>query len=283
MDTVGRFRSRHANKPGASGLGRVSYGHKEMIFLPDEVADHKKHARVEMQQRLLPKLLTGAREEWTSSTLISPPKQALMRTLSEFQAVKLHYNFRAEVLPDHYTSTMYVDKGNKFRLDRTLLIPKKVQEKILDKNRHPSSSAEMPVHPALETKKRWDSSTEIPWQRSVSASPSARRQDPSSAAAQLGPNKRSMAILAESGAYVDPVTSHSMKHEHQRHHKKQERELAAIRAASNIDRTFTLAEFRSEMESTGKSLPSFDASAHKDPWFHGEPLSSDDDGDDDRR
>ena len=78
-----------------------------------------------------------------------------MRQLSAYDLPVYKYNYRAEVLPK--TMTDYIPKSSKLQFDaRTLSRGNHSESRPVSKR-----TEEMPVHPALATKPKWNLSTEV--------------------------------------------------------------------------------------------------------------------------
>jgi hypothetical protein len=121
------FRSRFAGMPGSLMAIRVDYARRSAAFdgvsSESEVAQAKRDVkRWKMGHRL------GDKAEWNGSNqpeghIGGAPQRPNLRQLSEFQGVKLEYNYRAATLPDINKTTRYVSKPSKLQVDRSIFLP----------------------------------------------------------------------------------------------------------------------------------------------------------------
>jgi len=76
----------------------------------------------------------GEKAEWNTSTADEAakfPDRAPMRTLSEYQAVKLNYNYRASVLPTINKETVFVPKPSKMQMDKSRFLTEKETSRVV--------------------------------------------------------------------------------------------------------------------------------------------------------
>lgn len=168
------FRSKYAGKPGSLVAIRVDYGRGTAAFdsLPPEtnVAQAKRDVtRWKMGHRL------GDKPEWNQSAQPegytgSAPQRANLHQLSEYQAVKLEYNYRAATLPSIDSTARFVPKPSKLQVDRSLFLSKEEKELVVPRNPGTLtalSRREMGNEgvPNADREGGWNLSTELPQER----------------------------------------------------------------------------------------------------------------------
>jgi hypothetical protein len=132
------FRSRYAGMPGSLVAIRVDYARRSAAFdslPPDtEVSQSKRDVkRWKMGHRL------GDKAEWNNSAQPegytgSAPQRPNLRQLSEYQGIRLEYNYRASKLPDINHTTRFVPQPSKLQVDRSIFLPDSEKQKLVDRN-----------------------------------------------------------------------------------------------------------------------------------------------------
>lgn len=167
--TVGKrtgFRSKFHGRPGSLAVtNALTFKSNQSVFDPkvdisDAVADRKKEVILSLQ----PRSLVGGRPAWNASSQtpdqLAVGRKARVRQLSEYQSLKLQYNYRAEVLPRDHKDSIVVPRCDKFHMDQTTLLSSKERARVVRKPPVLSSTAEIPVHPKLAQARAWDNSTQ---------------------------------------------------------------------------------------------------------------------------
>jgi hypothetical protein len=132
------FRSRYAGMPGSLVAIRVDYARRSAAFdsLPPDtdVSQSKRDVkRWKMGHRL------GDKAEWNNSAQPegytgSAPQRPNLRQLSEYQGIRLEYNYRASKLPDINHTTRFVPQPSKLQVDRSIFLPDIEKQKLVDRN-----------------------------------------------------------------------------------------------------------------------------------------------------
>ena len=165
----GTFRSKYAGLPGSLVAIRVDYGRNTSAFdqpAPDsDIAKLKRSVRHWKQGQRL-----GDKADWNGSTRDNErmrfPCRPPMHTLSEFQAVHLEYNYRAQTLPSINHSTLFVPKPSKMQIDKSIFLSPTEKEKLVPRcpatfeklAMFPMDNREMPT---AAREKGWNTSTEL--------------------------------------------------------------------------------------------------------------------------
>jgi hypothetical protein len=133
--TESTFRSKYAGMPGSLVAIRVDYARRGTAFDPPPgdgkmAADKRDIVRWKFGHRL------GDHPEWNTSAQTTDsrgqyPKRQLMHQLSEYQAVKLDYNFRSSALPSVNKTTQFVPKASKLQIDRSLFLTEKEKGRLV--------------------------------------------------------------------------------------------------------------------------------------------------------
>lgn len=148
--------------PGSISATRVQYALGAQAFHnPQMVSADGAKVKAEVVKMKRPQKL-GVQAEWNPSTQAPTakfPDRPQMHSLSEYQSIKMEYNFRGEKLPDTLKNSVFVPRTNKFQFDQTKLLS--TREKTLQVATNPSlnSRAEFTVHPDLTS--RWNDSTQV--------------------------------------------------------------------------------------------------------------------------
>lgn len=136
--TESSFRSRFAGMPGSLVAIRVDYGRRNAAF--DSVAADSSVGKIKREvKRWKMGHRLGDKPEWNGSNLPEghvggAPQRAMQRTLSEYQGVKIDYNYRAATLPDINKTTRFVPKPSKLQIDRSIFLSAKEKELLVDRN-----------------------------------------------------------------------------------------------------------------------------------------------------
>ena len=166
------FRSKHAGKPGSLVAIRVDYPLSSNAFDPLAKGSELKQ-RHEQIDKFIRGPRIGDKADWNASS-IGPmtlfPDRAIMRQNSEFQGVKLAYNYRAATLPTTNHDTTFVPKPNKMQVDRSLFLSPKEKSKLVDTC--PGTAASLsraeighgPV-PGADRETSWNVSTQLDEER----------------------------------------------------------------------------------------------------------------------
>lgn len=224
--TNANYRSKFAGMPGSASALHVHYGFKHSAPAFDPLpAEHpaavaRKEARQWAQGTRL-----GQKPEWSATTATPDsgghPRRQLMHQLSEFQAPKLVYNFRAQELPSVHKQAVPVWKPGKFKVDQTGFLSKKDRQRaghIVLGNTDVLSHAEMPITEDPEKQRReaaWSNSTALPHER---ASLFVKREE-----ADYRALNRTKPIL-DHDRYVNPIEDVKRKHDQYRELKRHDRE-----------------------------------------------------------
>jgi hypothetical protein len=164
------FRSKYAAQPGSLSAIRVDYNRNITAFDAPGGDTHIGHRRSDVR-RWRQGYRLGDKAEWNLSSLTSEkeamfPQRPLMHTLSEYQAVKIDYNFRASTLPDINKKTVFVPKGNKMQIDRRAFLTPKEKSMLVD--RCPATVSLLSTHemrnhtlPGVERETGWNCSTAL--------------------------------------------------------------------------------------------------------------------------
>jgi hypothetical protein len=163
------FRSKHAGKPGSLVAIRVDYPLSSNAFEPLTQGSWLQKRNEEVNKFIRgPRI--GDKTDWNSSTAtpgMGPlPIRQNMRQNSEFQAVKMNYNYRAAVLPTVNHDTTFVPKPNKMQVDRSLFLSPSEKKNLV--KTCPGTSAALsraeigngPV-PGVELESGWNVSTAL--------------------------------------------------------------------------------------------------------------------------
>ena len=152
------FRFRHSGLPGSITAIRLHYPLKGNAFAAHPHDSTLGEARKDIiESKNVWRL--GRLKPWCASTLNEDdvfPQRAMMRTLSEFQSLRLPVDFRAASLRRDYKQTEFIPKASKFQFDLKNLIPRKKNVKRLNFNLPPVSEFEF-----SERKRTWNASTEL--------------------------------------------------------------------------------------------------------------------------
>lgn len=134
------FRSRYAGMPGSLVAIRVDYARRSAAFDPsdEKLAVEKREAKRDVKRWKMGQRL-GDKPEWNNSAqpegyVGSAPQRPNLHQLSEFQGVKLDYNYRASKLPDINHSTRYVPKASKLQVDRSVFLSPAERELLVRQN-----------------------------------------------------------------------------------------------------------------------------------------------------
>lgn len=167
----GTFRSKYAGKPGSLVAIRLDYARRSTAF--DDVTHEKPELakikrdvkRWKQGQRL------GDKLQWNPSAqpdgyVGSAPQRPLLHQLSEYQGVKLDYNFRASTLPTVNKETQFVPKPSKLQIDRSIFLSAKEKAKLVD--RCPGTGANLSRQeiqnrgiPGVERETSWNTSVAL--------------------------------------------------------------------------------------------------------------------------
>eukprot|EP00331_Platyophrya_macrostoma_P011847 CAMPEP_0176409260 /NCGR_PEP_ID=MMETSP0127-20121128/2402_1 /TAXON_ID=938130 /ORGANISM="Platyophrya macrostoma, Strain WH" /LENGTH=289 /DNA_ID=CAMNT_0017788625 /DNA_START=62 /DNA_END=927 /DNA_ORIENTATION=- len=118
------FRSKHAGKPGSLMAIRVDY---------PPPGDPRSGRRSEIR-KYKSGLRIGEKPEWNATTIDEMhqfPSHSPQRVLSEFQGVKMEYNYRANALPSINHDTIFVRKPNKMQIDASLFLSKAEKSRVV--------------------------------------------------------------------------------------------------------------------------------------------------------
>lgn len=129
------FRSKHAGRPGSLLAIRVDYPLTTSAFEALPATDAKSQRRAEVK-KFTSGLRIGEKAAWNATTIDEAhpfPSHSPQRTLSEFQAVKMEYNYRANALPQVNKETIFVRKPNKMQIDESLFLSKKERERVVSR------------------------------------------------------------------------------------------------------------------------------------------------------
>lgn len=175
-NTNNTHRSKFAGMPGSASALHVHFGFKNTAPAFDPLpADHPSVVAKREAKHWAQGTRLGQKPDWdcTSGTTDAGghPRRALMHQLSEFQAPKIVYNFRAQQVPSVHKQAVPVWKSNKFKIDQTAFLTKK--EKSISThhvlgNTNALSHAEMPLteNPQLQRKEcSWNTSTALAHER----------------------------------------------------------------------------------------------------------------------
>lgn len=129
------FTSKFAGRPGSLTAARITYPRNlpgfEALAPEDEAAVKKREVRRFKQGHRL-----GDPMEWNASTYTpgqgGHPERPLMHRLSEFQAVRMEYNYRSQTLPDVNKKTIFIPKPSKMEFDRSMFVAEKDKGKLVD-------------------------------------------------------------------------------------------------------------------------------------------------------
>lgn len=135
----------HAKTGVGSIKVRPTYAAHEQAFHRTDVPERARERRVEVKRYKRSKVLSAARPSWdTTTTPAGPHVSRAASKISEFDRSEFKYNFRAEVLPAPRPVTRDV-------FGRAKALTMKNTKRM----------EEMPVHPSLEGKPRWEISTQL--------------------------------------------------------------------------------------------------------------------------
>ena len=165
---------KHAGMPGSIVAIRVDYARRSTAFEPLDPETGAGLVKRQVNRWKLGHRL-GDKPSWDGSSVVAGgrkgyPTRALMRQLSEYQGVKLEYNYRAAELPSINKSTQFVPKPNKLQVDRSIFLTPK--EKAALVSTCPGTSAKLSGFemqnyslPGVEYEKGWNISTALPADR----------------------------------------------------------------------------------------------------------------------
>lgn len=219
------YRSKFAGMPGSTSALHVHYGFKHSAPAFDPLpSDHpsviaRREARGWAQGTRL-----GHKPEWNGNTCTPDtgghPRRNLMHQLSEFQAPKIVYNYRAQELPSVHKQAVPVWKSSKFTVDQANFLSKKDRSiaghHVLG-NTTMLSHAEMPVTEEprkQELESGWNVSTALAHER---ASLFVKREE-----ADYRALNRTKPIL-DHDRYVNPIEDVKRKMESNREEKREQR------------------------------------------------------------
>lgn len=170
------YRSKFAGMPGSASALHLHYGFKNSApaFDPLPPTHPAAEARRSMQRWAQGQRL-GQKPEWSGTTATADsgghPRRALMHQLSEFQAPKIVFNFRAQQVPSVHRQAVPVWKPSKFRVDQTAFLTKAERERATHSVPGTTtvlSHAEMPIteDPRLQRREAgWNQSTALEAER----------------------------------------------------------------------------------------------------------------------
>lgn len=164
------FRSKHAGRPGSLMALRVDYPLTSSAFEALSESDQRAVRRSEIQ-KFTSGLRIGEKASWNASTVdeLHPfPSHSPQRTLSEFQGVKLEYNYRASALPTVNKQSVFVRKPNKMQMDASLFLSKSEKQRLVSVCPGTTASLsrhELQNHIGTELEAGWNCSTQQPDER----------------------------------------------------------------------------------------------------------------------
>ena len=147
----------------------VNFSSNEAVFdaqhLMGPTVRQRKH---ETLLSLQPKSLISAPPEWNTSAQLDRPvhmerKAGSMRQNHVYQSINPVINHRAEVLPTQAKESVYVGRTlGKSQLDQSLVMPREMRERVVEKVPTMGTRVEIPVHPEkLGDKEGWNVSTVV--------------------------------------------------------------------------------------------------------------------------
>ena len=164
-------RSRFAGMPGSVAAIRVDYARRLTAFDPPAADSHVAQIKRETRRWKAGHRL-GDKLDWNGAGPDERdrlfPVRPLMHQLSEFQAVKLHYNFRSATLPQINHQTVFMPKPSKLQVDRRIFLSPEEKAKLVD--RCPATVSSMCLFemkndpsqlPSAVKEVGWNSSTEM--------------------------------------------------------------------------------------------------------------------------
>ena len=130
-----RHGRKHAGMPGSIVAIRVDYARRGTAFEPLDADVGPGQVKRQVNRWKLGHRL-GDKPEWETTTVVPGerkgfPTRAPMRQLSEYQGVKLEYNFRAAELPSINKQTQFVPKPNKLQVDRSIFLTPKEKARLV--------------------------------------------------------------------------------------------------------------------------------------------------------
>ena len=247
------FRSKFAALPGSLSAIRVDYNRNITAFDAPPADTHIGQRRGEIRRWRQGHRL-GDKPEWSSSTVDEKtalfPKRPLMHTLSEFQAVKMDYSFRASTLPDVNKKTVFVPKPNKMQIDRTVFLSPKEKSMLVSKC--PATVSTLSTHeirnhtlPGVEREGGWNISTQ-PEENRTSVFKQVKHKDMraiTKAKGKLDPNRyisplQRQEIIAET--MREQKLSRRAMEEEARKTKRQNQQQAKSGSAPSKEMAFTM-------------------------------------------
>lgn len=164
------FRSKHAGRPGSLMALRVDYPLTSSAFESLDAGDSRTIRRSEIK-KFTSGLRIGEKADWNASIVdeLHPfPSHSPQRTLSEFQGVKLEYNFRASALPMVNKQSIFVRKPNKMQMDASLFLTKSEKERLVPQCPGTTASLsrhELQNHTGTDLERAWNCSIQLPDER----------------------------------------------------------------------------------------------------------------------
>lgn len=226
------FKSKHAGKPGSLLAIRVDYPLSTTAF--DEPHAEPVKTRHDEVRKFATGLRIGDQPYWNASTVDEQhpfPSRPPIRSLSEFQGIKMNYNYRAAVLPTINKETVFVRKPNKMQIDESLFLSKKEKEKLV--KQCPGTAATLSrqeiqnLSHDVQMENGWNTSTALPSERA-----SVFKPTPCPQRAELNKSKS----ILNQDTYRSP--------EVQYHEKSEERRTMKLTARETLGGTGQSAQLR---------------------------------------
>jgi hypothetical protein len=220
------YRSKFAGMPGSASALHLHYGFKNSApaFDPLPPTHPAAQARRDAQRWAQGQRL-GQKPEWdgTSATADSGghPRRALMHQLSEFQAPRIVFNFRAQHVPQVHKKSVPVWRPSKFRVDQTAFLSKAdrgLATHSVEGTTTLLSHAEMPITDDPRLQRR-----EAAWNQSTALEPVRANLFAKKEYEDLRPLNKTKPIL-DHDRYVNPVEDVRRRQEEARDIKRQARQ-----------------------------------------------------------
>mmetsp|Transcript_9737 Transcript_9737/g.9819 ORF Transcript_9737/g.9819 Transcript_9737/m.9819 type:complete len:334 (+) Transcript_9737:111-1112(+) len=148
-----------------SAKGAITYNPNQTVFHPDDINEEKRRRKSEIKEYLQSKILNSDKRPWTDSVAVD--NKACIRTnyqnFDHDRSNAYQYNYRAEVLPNK--NIPKIDKSTKFHL--SAMDPETISRLEEEREKDPIAqgkfhrTSEMPTHPNLVNKTKWNASTEL--------------------------------------------------------------------------------------------------------------------------
>ena len=146
--------------------GRLSYAHDEKAFHKSEVPAKAKEAKRHIRMLKRGNRLGLKQSTWNNSTYTE--ERLCVRNQNQLSAhdhPMYKHNYRAEKLPPK--NRPFVPKASHLQFDRSLLITDPKDRSLCHTMPVGKRSEEMPVHPNLIGKKKWDTGTSFSYTQKV--------------------------------------------------------------------------------------------------------------------